>query len=747
MSDLPLRVEVPNCPGLHVDVEDWQERGGVLTALLLAWRDTENGPEPVHRDARVSLDSADERAKFARAVCAAFAGAAEGDVKTALLKLSIGKPAALQLADRADPADVDQAARYFTDRGETYWRKPVPGGAMTVKLANFSAWITAYVEVDDGAERSLEAEIAGEVLVEDGRPPVALPTVRVKAKDFGALGWVPELWGLGAIVEVGDSNRENLRLAIQTGACRPGSGRPARLSIFGHAGWATVDGRPVYLTASGAIGADGLDADVRVELADGLERLALPAPPVGDQLVAAVRASLALSVLGVDPSVMATLVGATWLAPLREPMRRASVPPAVVVWVHGPSGSYKTSVSTLAQMHFGPFDRFNLPTSFQSTQNHRGRLAFLMKDGLMLVDDLHEANDQQEKRTNDRASSALLRQGGNLVGRGRMTAEIGNRPAEPPRSLMVVTAEVLPVGDSNLRRAFLVYMPQASERVLAAVRAAHLKADQYALAMAGYLSWLARRFDQLPAELGERVLAVRDGLGPVGGNQRAPDQIAALQVGCETFLAFALELGAIDQAEVERRSAASLLALVRAAAAGREDRSSETPVSRMLAALDSGFAARRIWLEDVGGGGPPTDADRWGWERFPGPAGNGSPFNSQHAAGAYMVGWREPGYLLFETGLLRRWLADYARAAGGAPPLDDASLRLRLQEAGLIQTALLGGDVRRTVQRTLPGRGRLRVLALREDYRERFDRWQAWGGEGESPPENDETPVQTGAAG
>ena len=68
--------------------------------------------------------------------------------------------------------------------------------------------------------------------------------------------------------------------------------------MYRHVGWREVDGRWAYLTADGAIDAVGRREDITVRLDGGMARFRLPAPPDGDDLRAAVRASLELAVDG-----------------------------------------------------------------------------------------------------------------------------------------------------------------------------------------------------------------------------------------------------------------------------------------------------------------------------------------------------------------------------------------------------------------------------------------------------------------
>jgi hypothetical protein len=62
--------------------------------------------------------------------------------------------------------------------------------------------------------------------------------------------------------------------------------------VYTHTGWRQIEGTWAYLHAAGAIGPRGPLAGVHVRLSEVLTRFNLPAPPRGEDLVKAVRASL-----------------------------------------------------------------------------------------------------------------------------------------------------------------------------------------------------------------------------------------------------------------------------------------------------------------------------------------------------------------------------------------------------------------------------------------------------------------------
>src|SRR5262249_49775287 len=143
---------------------------------------------------------------------------------------------------------------------------------------------------DDGVEQRITFGVTGQL--QDG---TALPRIEIPAESFSMLHWVPGFWGSRAVVYAGQGARDHCRAAIQllSPAVR-------RRTVYTHTGWRQFQDRWCSLHGGGAIGPDGLDPSVVVDLGDALAGYVLPAPPTGEVLRRAVEASLRL--LGLGPA-------------------------------------------------------------------------------------------------------------------------------------------------------------------------------------------------------------------------------------------------------------------------------------------------------------------------------------------------------------------------------------------------------------------------------------------------------------
>lgn len=580
----------------------------------------------------------------------------------------------------------------------TVWNKPVERGTVGVHLANFSAVILRDIVEDDGAEERRQFEI--ETTLRGQRQRIQIP-----AQQFPAMSWVGEYLGAGAILEPGPGTRERLRHAIQTL-----SGQIPSQRVYAHTGWRLIDGVWVYLHGSGAIGPDGPKPGVAVGLRGPLGRIALSDPPEGEELSEVISAALHLLDL-LPPEVVYPLLGATWLAPLRELL--GSEAPDFVLWLHGPSGTFKSELLALAQGFYGDFTRTTLPVNFSATPNAVERFLFEAKDALLTVDDFHPAGDQREQQAMNQVANRLLRGAGNLAGRARMRADTTLRPALDPRALAIASGERLPEGHSTIARMVPIGVtPGAVDRV--ALTRAQAMREQYPSALAGYLKFLASDFGQWQAELPARFRELRSELQVSGSHRREPGQLAHMLLGLETFLSFAQEMGATNQDESDRHLRIAREILLSQAQEHRITQADEAPEALFLRYLADGFAGKRIYLEDRQGN-PPENPEQWGWERS---TSHGvfdvAEEQWRHGSTAQLAGVLDGEWLLLFPEQAYGYVLGAVRAAGRTFPVDQNTLIRRLDEAGHIDTERDGGGRRRKVNVWI-GSSTKRVLKLRRD--------------------------------
>jgi len=114
----------------------------------------------------------------------------------------------------------------------------------------------------------------------------------------------------------------------------------------------------------GAIASDGELPGVETSLPDSPSRFVMPAPPTGEELIKAIRASL--DILKVAPlEITVPVYRAVWRAAMRKTDFSEHM--------SDPTVAGKAELAALAQQHYGPgMDSRHLPVAWSSTGNALG---------------------------------------------------------------------------------------------------------------------------------------------------------------------------------------------------------------------------------------------------------------------------------------------------------------------------------------------------------------------------------------
>lgn len=539
-------------------------------------------------------------------------------------------------------------------------------GPISKPLCNFVAQVDEELVLDDGAETSRAFLISGK-LAQGGK----LPRARVPASRFGGMLWVTEQWGFGAIVNAGISTRDRLREAIQRLSPTPRSRR-----IFTHTGWREIDGQWVYLTANGAVGCQ----EIEVDLGSELSRYSLP--PIPDDPREAM--SLSLKLLEVAPlSITVPLLAAVYRAPLAS-----ACPLDLSLWIEGQTGSLKSTVASLFLSHFGSFTETALPGTWSSTANQLERRAFILKDMPFVVDDY--APSGLDARELELKASRLLRSQGNLSGRGRLRADLTERPAYPPRGIIISTGEQRPPGQSVLARTLLIELDRSRVN-LSALSEAQRMAAKLPNAMAGYVLWLAPQIGKLPEILRPTFDEARHRATSGHQHLRMPGAFAHLWIGLDCALSYAADIGAISKVEADDIRSRSSQALMDLVIRQAQSVDGERPTRRFLSVLATLLTQGRVIL----------------LERELDP--------NSYTGRATIVGWQDDEFLYVIPDAVFNSVARFCKEAGEFFPVHSERLLRDLNKEGFSDCA----EDRNTAAVTC-GEKKRRVVRLRRQRVEAF---------------------------
>ena len=572
-----------------------------------------------------------------------------------------------------------------TDRG-LQWRKVTRDGTVWILLTNFQAKITSDIVRDDGAERIREFEI--EATMQSRSSHFVIP-----ARQFDSMSWATEHLGAHAIIFPGQTVREHAAVAIR----KLSDVIPDR-RIFTHTGWRrNRDGQWYFFHGAGVLGVNGHEPNMEVALPSGLERLILPEPPRGDGLRLAVQASLDL--LNVAPEeVSVPPWGAIWRAPLGDT--------DVGVHLAGPTGSGKTELAALAQQHFGAgFDARHLPGSWLSTGNALEALAFAAKDVLLTIDDFAPGGTSSDVARTHREADRVLRASGNQAGRGRLRPDGTMRPIKPPRGLILSTGEDVPRGQSLRARLLVVEVsPSAMNWPHLSICQEAAAVGVYAQAMAGYLHWLAPRFETVRSELPVKIRYLQRASYQADQHRRTATNIASLAVGISYFLAFAADVAAISSEMRETYWTRCWAALLRTAEQQGQHQEAHEPTRHFLSLISGTIASGRAHVAAPDGLAP-QNPGAWGWREHV--VGTGDFTREEWQPQGRRVGWTDADNLYLEPEASYAEAQELARQAGDSLGVSRQTLSKRLNEKNLlIGTGKDEGRETWLARKTLEGRRR-----------------------------------------
>src|SRR5579871_2814116 len=230
------------------------------------------------------------------------------------------------------PTVLPRRATLRYKRGNDGLLRQDKDGERATALTNFDARIVSDFVLDDGErerrEFGVEADLGGRKIA-----------FVLSAAEFARMDWPLNRLGPRAIIYPGQ--KQHARAAIQW------LSREIRQEhIYTHLGWRKHGPHWVYLHAAGALGPDGLQTGLQVQVPAALECYQVLSPPSAERVeaVEAIRASL--DCLSVAPDRISF--------PLLAAVYRAALGKIdFSVFLAGQTGVFKTAMAALCQQHFG----------------------------------------------------------------------------------------------------------------------------------------------------------------------------------------------------------------------------------------------------------------------------------------------------------------------------------------------------------------------------------------------------------
>ena len=377
---------------------------------------------------------------------------------------------------------------------------------------------------DNGEDKEGEVLVHG--LLEGGEK---LPQVNTSINSLVNLDFVPIKWGIIPYISSGTINKESIRVITQQ------LSRNIETEVtYTHLGW-TIDneGNLMYLHSEGAVGRN----DVNVDINENLSKYKLPSSIKNKE-----KALMAtLDFLDVcDNSITVPLLAITYLAPLVSIAESIGRTPNFIIWMHGLTGSRKTSLALAILNHFGDFTSNTPPATFKDTHNSIEVKMFLAKDSLLVIDDFHPGVDSVQARQMKSTAEKILRNYGDRIGRSRMNSNMGLNKTFKPRGLAIVTGEDLPNGTSSTARFIGIEVKRDSVNLekLTEIQNNH---ELLSEAMSLYIQWIGNNEDVIKDLILKYIDESRKIFIPNSSHGRIGEGISWLYVGLKIFQTFMQE--------------------------------------------------------------------------------------------------------------------------------------------------------------------------------------------------------------
>lgn len=464
-------------------------------------------------------------------------------------------------------------------------REEKNGHISSKKLCNFLPYLAAEVTRDDGENIETALRIGG--VDEHGK---CLPQIDLEVEEFLRMQWPLKRWGAGSIIEVGRTNGEYIRNAIQGTALYA-----EKTTVFTCTGWVEINGEMQYL----------LPGDPRyvVELEKKLSGYK------GEQSCEREDLEAAWSMLAFEPaprSVLLPLIAYTYLTPLCHFMNEAGCDPKFPIFLLRKTGTRKSTLAALILSHFGNFTNTNLHLSFRDTSNSVLYHLFPTKDVITCVDDFHPGTAEERSHMN-KVAQAVMRAYGDRNGKGRLTSDITARDDRAPRGNAILTGEVLPnIGESGAARYFLIEL-EPGDVDLDALSYFQQKAEEGVLhrAIYAYTQWIKEKYLSDPEEREQFLVMLKESFLRYRGEYtkrceschgRVPEMAAHLRIGMEMCCQFYREKGIASEKDTEAYLKEMDERLTQIAEEQEEQIEFEKPTHKFIRMLMSLLESQRISL-------------------------------------------------------------------------------------------------------------------------------------------------------
>lgn len=459
-------------------------------------------------------------------------------------------------------------------------------------LCNLIILPIAQEIITDGINEEKQLELIG-ILNNEKR----LPNIKVKLDEFKNSNWIENKWGIECILYPENKCYEKIRCAIKI-ACKGIETRKVYKSV----GWSKFKDGYFYIHGGGLVGKEGYKY-----ISDSLNPFNLE---VDEGITEGKAYKQSLKLLNVaDINVTLPLFCFTMLSTINNLLKLHNVEPKFVLWLYGSTGSRKT---TLANVFFNIFNRKTpqeIAANFKDTKTALEIKMFEYKDCVLLVDDYHPTDKLSEKKDMESKAELILRMYGDRISKSRSNVNLTKQKEFMTRGLCAITAEDSIGIQSNIARCISVPIDRSSvnlERLT--------KCQESPLVLPtmiyNFLKWVTVYINREGCLPNINLNEFREKYRNTEIHFRLIDSVWALKYSCFLYLRYGLELGIIQEKELEQKLREAEAIFMEIVCNQYAEMNIENPLSMYLNAINELITSNKMPLLEIG---EDVITQKYGW--------------------------------------------------------------------------------------------------------------------------------------
>ncbi|KYN75803.1 hypothetical protein A0J52_17680 [Clostridium sporogenes] len=461
----------------------------------------------------------------------------------------------------------------INNHGELCYKK----NDKNIPLCNFIIIPIAEVIVTDEINIEKEIELMGIL-----NNKYLLKNIRVKLNELRNFNWIEERWGFKCSIYPVNRCYEKIRHAIKIA-----SEKIKVKYVYKHIGWTCLNNKYIYLLGNAVIG----DKNSNVIIDESMRKFNLK---IDYELSREKAYRKSLKLLEIAPlNITLPIFCFTLLSTINTLLKYHSLEPKFCLWLSGETGSRKTTISNLFTNIFNN----NVPANFKDTKTALEIKMFEYKDSVLIVDDYHPTDKISEKQDMESKAELILRFFGDRISKSRSNVNLGKQKELRPRGLCLITGEDFIEVKSNMARCINISINR-NDIDLNKLSKRQENPLEAPTIIYYFIKWIAKYMNNNGELPNIDLNNFRNNLRVKNLNihGRLIDAVWFLRYAYHLYLMYGLELGVIDDNQLNQRLNLATNIFMKIAINQEIDMKTEDPLFMYLKALNELIISNKIFL-------------------------------------------------------------------------------------------------------------------------------------------------------